>query len=99
IGRFLEIPETIEAIRRALQRERRDEDRRAGKLDHRIFPRERRVGERRGPPRDPRTDVPASLEPDLDDAVIELVEDDMEEVEETFVRGARPADPGDSAQR
>ena len=43
--RMTEVPDTIDEIRHALRRDRRDGDRREGeKVDHRIFPRERRVG-------------------------------------------------------
>ena len=52
ILRLENIPETIDGVRLALKRDRRDADRRDGGLDRRIFPRERRVGERRGPPRE-----------------------------------------------
>lgn len=90
IGKLPAIPSTVEAVRRALQRDRRDADRRAGKLDHRIFPRERRVGERRGPPRSAKPDtnphIPAS---DLEEIIIELDAAEMEEVEQTSVRSAR----------
>ena len=50
--RLPEIPETLDELRHELRRERRDADRRDGKVDQRIFPRERRVGERRGPSRE-----------------------------------------------
>ena len=51
--RLVDVPETIDELRLVLRRERRDGDRREGeKVDQRIFPRERRVGERRGPSRD-----------------------------------------------
>jgi hypothetical protein len=88
IGRLGDVPTTVDAIRAALRRERRDADRRDNKLDHRIFPRERRVGERRTPPRDatrPDTD-PRMADPGLDDVIIELAEVDMEEIEQTYVR-------------
>src|SRR3954471_1158718 len=52
ILRMENIPETIDGVRQALRRDRRDGDRRENGMDRRIFPRERRVGERRGPPRE-----------------------------------------------
>jgi hypothetical protein len=88
--RMDDIPETIEGIRNALRRDRRLADKRSGKLDHRIFPRERRVGERREPPRtafadtDPRMD--ATMLADMEEIIIELQAADMEEVEQTIVR-------------
>jgi hypothetical protein len=96
IGRLSEIPASIDGVRQALRRDRRDADRRDGKLDHRIFPRERRVGERRGPARDANPDTDpritrADLENGLDDVIIELMESDMEEVEQTCVRAALSA--------
>ncbi len=41
------MPDDVEALRRALTRERRAEDRRIGKADSRVFRYERRVGQRR----------------------------------------------------
>lgn len=41
------VPPTIAALRAAVSRERRDNDRRGGKPDTRVFRYERRVGERR----------------------------------------------------
>jgi hypothetical protein len=98
ITRLLEIPGSVDTIRRALRRERRDGDRRDDKPDHRIFPRERRVGERRGPPRGARPDADPLVDPAaLDDMIIELLEEDMEEIEQTFVKGARPVkDPAEA---
>jgi len=85
------VPPTLELLRKTLRRDRRDEDRRSDKLDRRIFPRERRVGERRGTPRAARagdTD-PAIFLAGLDDLVIEIEEGDIEEIEQTQVK-ARP---------
>jgi hypothetical protein len=86
-----DVPATIDGIRARLRRDRRVADKRAGvKIDHRIFPRERRVGERRGPDRaddaaiDPNT--ANTMLADLDDIIVELQEADMEEVEQTIVR-------------
>ena len=82
ILRMENIPETIDGVRQALRRDRRDGDRRDDGIDRRIFPRERRVGEagaRRerataGPPTRARTWRPD----ELDDVVIELLDDDIE---------------------
>jgi hypothetical protein len=91
VMRLPELPATVEELRQALRRDRRDDDRRGGKIDHRIFPRERRVGERRGPPREGSgvaADAGAHLAPDdLDDVIIELCDADMEVIEQTTVKG------------
>jgi hypothetical protein len=42
------MPPTLAALRDTVSRERRRVDRRVGRPDTRVFPRERRVGERRG---------------------------------------------------
>jgi len=83
--RLPDIPETVE---------RREGDRRDGEtVDQRIYPRERRVGERRGPSREAYADTdPGMRLSEFDDVVIELAENDMEDVEQTQVR-ARPAAP------
>jgi len=86
------VPPTLDQLRKTLRRNRREEDRRTDGLDRRIFPRECRVGERRGTPRAARsgdTD-PAIFLPELDDLVIEIEEGDIEEIEQTQVK-ARPA--------
>jgi hypothetical protein len=92
IGRMDEVPESVEALRKALKRNRRDGERRDGSLDHRVFPRERRVGERRAQPRDAFADTDPSvgqLGPEhLDEVIIEVRDEDVEEVEMTFVRKA-----------
>jgi len=92
--RLPDIPETVEELRYALRRERREGDRRDGEtVDQRIYPRERRVGERRGPSREAYADTdPGMRLSEFDDVVIELAENDMEDVEQTQVR-ARPAAP------
>ena len=89
--RMIEVPDSIDDIRLALRRDRRDGERRDGeKVDQRIFPRERRVGERRGPSRDAYADTdPGMRLSEFEDVVIELAETDMEDVEQTQVR-ARP---------
>jgi hypothetical protein len=97
VTRMDDIPESIDTLRAALRRDRRYADKRTGKMDHRIFPRERRVGERRNPPRsafadtDPRME--ATLLADMEEIIVELQEADMEEVEQTQVRESRPATP------
>jgi hypothetical protein len=94
VMRMPEVPDNVDELRHLLRRERRDADRRQGeKVDHRIFPRERRVGERRGPGRAAFADTDPSMRlSEFDEVVIELADDDMEEVEQTLVR-ARPARP------
>jgi hypothetical protein len=93
--RMDEVPESLDELRVALRRDRRLGDKRSGKIDHRIFPRERRVGERRSPPRsafadtDPRMD--ATMLADMEEIIVELQEADMEEVEQTVVRENRSA--------
>ena len=86
--RLVDVPETIDELRDLLRRERRDGDRRDGEtVDQRIFPRERRVGERRGPSREAYADTdPGMRLSEFEDVVIELAENDMEDVEQTQVR-------------
>jgi len=88
--RLPEVPVTVEELRQALRRDRRDDDRRgAGKVDQRIFPRERRVGERRGPMRDAFADTDPRIklaDVNLDDAIIELGDADLAEGDQTQVR-------------
>jgi hypothetical protein len=88
ILRLPDVPETIDELRHALRRERRDGERRDGEtIDQRIFQRERRVGERRGPSREAYADTdPGMRLSELEELVIELAEDDMEDVEQTQVR-------------
>jgi hypothetical protein len=99
ISRLHTIPSTIPSIREALARERRATERRGEFEDHRIFPRERRVGERRSAPRAgygentgegtaPHADDAAApdLHADFVDVVIELAEGDIEAAEQTVVR-------------
>jgi hypothetical protein len=89
ILRLDQIPGTIDGVRQALKRDRREGDRRGDDgIDRRIFPRERRVGERRSPPReqagappDPNGHLALS---DLD-VIIELLDDDLEFIEQTTV--------------
>jgi hypothetical protein len=85
--RLEEVPESLEEIRHALRRDRRDADRRRGKVDQRIFPRERRVGERRGTAREAFADTDPRIHlADLDDIIIELHEADVEKMDQTLVR-------------
>jgi hypothetical protein len=88
VMRLSEVPDTVDEIRQALRRDRRDGDRRDGATtDQRIFPRERRVGERRGPSREAYADTDPSMRlSEFDEVIIELAEDDMEDVEQTQVR-------------
>jgi hypothetical protein len=85
--RLEDVPATLEGLRDRLRRDRRTLERRDEGLDRRIFPRERRVGDRRDTPRPPRGDTdPAIFFPELDDLIIEIDEGDIEEVELTQVR-------------
>ena len=87
--RLHDIPDTIESLRLVLSRERRHDDRRHGKVDQRIFPRERRVGERRGPAREAFADTDPRIHlQDVEDVIIELRDDDLEEMDQTVVKGA-----------
>jgi len=91
VARMESVPETVAGIRELLIRERRARERRGEGSDRRIFPRERRVGERRAPPRSTSgrdTDPHISL-PDFEDIVIELEAADIESVEQTLVRERR----------
>jgi hypothetical protein len=101
VMRLAELPETIEELRHALRRDRRDDDRRAGKKsDGRIFPRERRVGERRGPMRDAFADTDPRIrlaDLSLEDVVIELGDADLAEGDQTQVRPAPGGAANDSA--
>jgi hypothetical protein len=94
VMRLPDVPATVDELRHALRRDRRDDDRRAGsKVDQRIFPRERRVGERRGPVRDAFADTDPRIKVadlQLDDAIIELSDADLAEGDQTQVR-ANPA--------
>ncbi|HEY4393975.1 MAG TPA: hypothetical protein VGP64_07935 [Polyangia bacterium] len=98
VMRLAELPPTVEDLRHALRRDRRDDDRREGKVDQRIFPRERRVGERRGPVRDAFADTDPGIKMadlHLDDAIIELSDADLSGGDQTQVRTtpARPPRP------
>jgi hypothetical protein len=102
IARMEDVPESIDGLRLALRRDRRHADKRgAGKVDHRIFPRERRVGERRSPPRGEIPPGDPSYEntmlADMEEIIVELAEADMEEVEQTQVREAAAPPPPPTA--
>jgi len=97
--RLSDLPTSIEDLRQALRRDRRDDDRRAGKVDQRIFPRERRVGERRGPVRDAFADTDPGIKMadlQLPEPVIELSDADLAEGDQTQVR---PNPAGPSSER
>jgi hypothetical protein len=68
------MPSSIEEIRRRLSRDRRGNDRRKGKPDTRVYPRERRGLERRGVGHTGVTDGDLLL----DDIEIELTEEELE---------------------
>ena len=91
LARLDTVPTSIIALRGLLTRERRERDRRDNLSDRRIFPRERRVGERRGPARatGTRDTDPQIHLPDFEDIVIEIHEADLEQVEQTLVRERR----------
>jgi hypothetical protein len=84
------IPHSIEGLRGALRRDRRGVDRRAEAVDQRIFPRERRISDRRGPSRElglAETDPSVTLRPPaLADVEVELADDDIDLIEVTVVR-------------
>ena len=86
--RMSEIPDSVEEIRAALRRDRRDAD---------------RVGERRGPSREGYADTDPSMRlSEFDEVVIELADTDLEDVEQTQVRsrpaGTQPPDDSLSAK-
>jgi hypothetical protein len=85
--RLPDVPDTLDELRHELRRERRDADRRNGKIDQRIFPRERRVGERRGPMREAFADTDPRIRLDeVDDAIIELEDVAFKGGDQTNVR-------------
>ena len=87
-SRLEPVPVTIEGLRVMLRRDRRATDRRAGAMDTRVFPRERRDDERRRPPRElalgAHADVNTLPMLNLDD-VLELDVDDIDILEATTV--------------
>ena len=86
--KLVKVPNSIDGIRRLLLRDRRDDDRRGDGQERRIFPRARRVGARRGPPRASASDNtnPGFTMPEFEDIEIEIEEADIEVVEQTLVR-------------
>lgn len=86
--KLAKVPSSLDGLRSALRRERRQDDRRGGGLERRIFPRERRVGDRRGPPRASSFDDtnPGFVMPEFEDIEIEIQDADIEIVEQTLVR-------------
>jgi hypothetical protein len=77
-------PLTLEQLRASLHRDRRKTERREGGLDRRVFPRERRVGDRRAP--QPVGISASAALPDFGDLEIEVADADIEEIEQTLVR-------------
>jgi hypothetical protein len=89
--RLAPLPHSIEGLRAALRRDRRGIDRRDDAADQRIFPRERRISDRRGPVRElalAETDPAVMLRAGLGafDVEIELGENDIDLLEPTVVR-------------
>jgi hypothetical protein len=84
------LPTTLAALRDVISRERRKLDRRIGKADTRVFPYERRVGERRSP-RDtyPLVDDDMIIEVTIDSA--EEFDGDLTQIRE-LVSDLRPAE-------
>ena len=88
VHKMADVPLTLDELRRSLRRDRRKTERRDGGLDRRVFPRERRVGDRRSPPRDLARDASGASErlPDFSDLEIVVGDEDIEEIEQTLVR-------------
>jgi hypothetical protein len=86
--KLAKVPTSIDGLRKLLLRDRRALDRRGDGMERRIFPRERRVGDRRGPPRASSfSDTnPGFVMPDFEDIEIEIQDSDIEVVEQTLVR-------------
>jgi len=80
------IPTSLEEMRTAIRRERREQDRRGDGVDRRIFPRERRVGDRRTGARGNDDTDPFIASPDFEEMVIELGDHELETVDLTTVR-------------
>lgn len=85
--KMVPLPSTVDEIRGVLHRERRVSDRRsAAGMDRRFFQRERRVGQRRLPPRAAgQGPYPVFFASEIDDLEIEIDQTDMEIVEPTLV--------------
>jgi hypothetical protein len=86
--KMADLPLSLDELRRSLRRDRRKTERREGNLDRRVFPRERRVGDRRAPPQDLLRDTSGIGEtlPDFNDVEIAVSDADIEELEQTLVR-------------
>jgi hypothetical protein len=86
--KMADVPLTLDELRKSLRRNRRKVERREGSLDRRVFPRERRVGDRRSPPRDLARNAGGAGEmlPDFSDLEIVVGDEDIEEIEQTLVR-------------
>lgn len=81
------VPETLEGIRARLERERRGAEQREGKIDARLFPRERRGGDRRREAGEAPSENEERLElRSVEDLVFELGDDEVEFVDQTMVR-------------
>jgi hypothetical protein len=81
VARLEPVPSSVAALRAALRRDRRSDDRRLGALDTRVFPRERRTDDRRNPVR-----LSAELGDTVGlDEVIELDIEDIDILEATTV--------------
>jgi hypothetical protein len=88
VHKMADAPLTLDELRMSLRRDRREVERREGSLDRRVFPRERRVGDRRSPPRDAAgyaIGASAGM-PDFGDLEIVIGDEDIEEIEQTLVR-------------
>lgn len=86
--KLTKVPSTIEGLRKVLLRDRRQDERRDDGHDRRVFQRERRVGDRRGPPRSASSEDtnPGFQMPVFDDIEIEVKDEDIEVMEQTMVR-------------
>jgi hypothetical protein len=85
-----QVPESLDTLRTILTRDRRQDDRRGDGVERRIFPRERRVGDRRAAPRPGTNDDtnPGFEMPVFDDIEIEIKDEDIEVMEQTLVKEA-----------
>lgn len=87
VHKMADVPLTLEELRSTLRRDRRTVERREGGLDRRVFPRERRVGDRRAPDDPAGEAVSASSRlPDFGDLEIAVDDSDIEVIEQTLVR-------------
>lgn len=102
VSRMDPVPPTLEAIRQTLDRERRGDERRASAKDQRLFPRERRIGDRREHganvvARANQGEAQPKL-PSVEELIFELGADDVEFVDQTMVRESPRAPESDSGQ-